>query len=39
MVDERQGLNPRFQRDEVHPNLEGYKAMELVIQKALAKVL
>jgi len=39
MVDERQGLNPKYQRDEVHPNLEGYKTMEQVIQKVLGKVL
>lgn len=39
MVDEIQGLNPKYQRDEVHPNLEGYKAMEQVIQKVLGKVL
>lgn len=39
MVDERQGLNIKYQRDEVHPNKEGYKMMELVIQKVLSKVL
>lgn len=39
MVDERQGLNPKYQRDEVHPNLEGYQVMEQVIQKVLHKIL
>lgn len=39
MVDERQGLNSQYQRDEVHPNLEGYKMMEQVIQKVLLKIL
>ena len=39
MVDERQGLNPTYQRDEVHPNLEGYKVMEEVIQKVLRKII
>jgi len=39
MVDERQGLSSKYQRDEVHPNLEGYKMMELVIQKVLHPIL
>lgn len=39
MVDEKQGLSPKYQRDEVHPNLEGYKIMELVIQKKLNKII
>lgn len=39
MVDERQGLNSKYQKDEVHPNLGGYKMMELVIQKILSKIL
>ncbi|MDP4237841.1 MAG: GDSL-type esterase/lipase family protein [Bacteroidota bacterium] len=38
MVDDRQGLNSKYQRDEVHPNLQGYKIMELVIQKILSKI-
>jgi len=39
MVDERRGLNSQYQKDEVHPNLEGYKMMEQVIQKVLLKIL
>ena len=39
MVDEKKGLNSQYQRDEVHPNLEGYKMMEQVIQKVLLKIL
>lgn len=39
MVDDRQGLSIKYQRDEVHPNLEGYKMMEQVIQKVLLKIL
>jgi lysophospholipase L1-like esterase len=39
MVDDRQGLNIKYQSDEVHPNLEGYKKMEEVIQKILIKIL
>jgi lysophospholipase L1-like esterase len=39
MVDQRQGLDSKYQRDEVHPNLEGYKRMEQVIQKVLNKIL
>ena len=39
MVDERQGLNPQYQKDEVHPNLAGYKLMEKIVQKILSKIL
>lgn len=39
MVDERQGLNKKYQNDEVHPNKAGYVVMEEVIQKVLKKVL
>ncbi|MDP4276550.1 MAG: SGNH/GDSL hydrolase family protein [Bacteroidota bacterium] len=39
MVDERKGLKPIYQKDEVHPNIEGYKTMEQVIQKVLRKLL
>lgn len=39
MVDDRQGLNVKYQRDEVHPNLEGYKMMEQVVRKVLSKIL
>lgn len=39
MVDERKGLKAIYQVDEVHPNLEGYHLMELLVEKAIAKVL
>lgn len=39
MVDERQGLNKKYQNDEVHPNKAGYVVMEEVIQKVLKKVI
>jgi len=39
MVDERKGLKPIYQKDEVHPNIEGYKTMEQVMQKILSKLL
>ncbi len=35
MVDTRIGLDPKYQKDEVHPNLAGYKVMEKVIQNIL----
>ena len=37
MADERGGLPPELSPDEVHPNLEGYKVMEGILLKALAK--
>ena len=39
MVDERKGLIKEYGTDEVHPNLEGYKVMESIIQKSINKVL
>lgn len=39
MVDERQGLDKKYQNDEVHPNKAGYAVMEEVIQKILKKVV
>lgn len=39
MVDERKGLIKEYGNDEVHPNLEGYKVMESIIQKSINKVL
>ena len=39
MVDERMGLIKEYGNDEVHPNLEGYKVMESIIQKSINKVL
>lgn len=39
MVDERQGLDKKYQNDEVHPNKAGYAVMEEIIQKVLKKVV
>lgn len=39
MVDDNQGLSAKYQRDEVHPNTEGYKMMENVIQEILLSVI
>ena len=39
MVDERKGLIKEYGNDEVHPNLEGYRVMESIIQKSIHKVL
>ena len=39
MVDERKGLIKEYGNDEVHPNLEGYRGMESIIQKSINKVL
>ena len=35
MVDERKGLIKEYGNDEVHPNLEGYKVMESIIQTSI----
>ena len=39
MVDERKGLIKEYGNDEVHPNLEGYKVMESIIQTSINKVI
>ena len=39
MVDEHDGLKKDYQRDEVHPNLAGYKVMEDIICKILKTFL
>ena len=39
MVDERNGLIKEYGNDEVHPNLEGYRVMESIVQKSINKVL
>ena len=39
MVDERKGLNEKLTKDGVHPNLAGYKIMEPLAMKAIAKAL
>ena len=37
MADENRALKKEYQRDHVHPNVEGYYVMEEVIQKILQK--
>ena len=37
MADENRALKKEYQRDPVHPNVEGYYVMEEVIQKILHK--
>lgn len=39
LVDERQGLDKKYQNDEVHPNEAGYLVMEQIIQNVLKKVV
>ncbi len=39
MADSRKGLLPKYAKDEVHPNLAGYKAMEQLAEKAIAAAL
>lgn len=39
MVDDRNGLKKEYTYDGVHPNLAGYKIMEPLAEKAIAKVL
>ena len=39
MVDERKGLIKEYGTDEIHPNFEGYRVMESIIQKSINKVL
>jgi|GEM_PF-54205 len=39
MVDERQGLSLKYQSDEVHPNMDGYRVMEPLIQNEIDKVI
>jgi len=39
MVDENSGLPKSLSKDGVHPNLEGYKIMEPLAQKAVAQAL
>ena len=39
MLDERKGMKKELTTDGVHPNLEGYKILEPVLQKAIAGAL
>lgn len=39
MVDERQGLSSQLAKDEVHPNLNGYKVMEPLAEAAIKTAL
>ncbi|MDH5414879.1 MAG: SGNH/GDSL hydrolase family protein [Flavobacteriaceae bacterium] len=39
MVDDKNGLKNEYGADGVHPNAEGYKIMEVLVEKAIAEVL
>jgi lysophospholipase L1-like esterase len=39
MADDRSGLPANLSKDGVHPNLEGYKVMEPLAEKAIAAAL
>lgn len=39
MADEHNGLKKKYSEDGVHPNLEGYKVMAPIVEKAIAKAL
>ncbi len=39
MVDDNKGLKKEYGRDSVHPNVEGYKIMEEMVEKAIKKAL
>ena len=39
MADDRNGLPKRYADDEVHPTVEGYKVMEPLVEKAIAKAV
>jgi len=39
MVDDRPGMKKEFSKDGVHPNLDGYKVMEPIVEVAIAKAL
>lgn len=39
MVDERKGLKKQYSEDGVHPNLDGYKIMSPLAEKAIKKAL
>ena len=39
MVDDKNGLKKELGKDDVHPNLAGYKVMELLAKKAIVKAL
>jgi lysophospholipase L1-like esterase len=39
MVDERKGLPEKYSKDGVHPNEEGYRIMEPLVEKGISKAL
>lgn len=39
MVDERNGLKSEYTTDGIHPNIEGYKIMEPLVEKAISRAL
>jgi lysophospholipase L1-like esterase len=39
MADEKKGMKAEYSRDGVHPNLEGYKVMDDLVEKAISRAL
>lgn len=39
MVNEKKGMKSEYSEDGVHPNVEGYKVMEPIVEKAIAEAL
>ena len=39
MTDEKHGMKEEYSSDGVHPNLEGYRVMEILAEEAISKVL
>jgi alpha-L-fucosidase len=39
VVDERKGMKAEYSGDGVHPNVEGYKVMEPLVESAIRKAL
>jgi lysophospholipase L1-like esterase len=39
LADERKGMKAEYAKDGVHPTLEGYKVMELIVQQAIHKAI
>jgi lysophospholipase L1-like esterase len=39
LVDDRKGLKGSYSEDGVHPNLEGYKVMKRIVERAIEEAL
>jgi alpha-L-fucosidase len=39
MVDERNGMKSEYSQDGVHPNIEGYRVMEPLVEDAITKAM